>query len=158
MLAYLNVSQFKKNLKEISLSVTYGYTVTNTDGETVATIDNNFSGLFDIIDYPAYKKLSEYDKEKLLMNLVQFSMTPLDNRTENKYNSIIGYNGVDYLVWTKTDDPDKYQLSVCGKAALDSEDTIFTKEEFDKLLKYISTLKDGEYQASVAKDGKTKVK
>ena len=111
----------------------------------------------------------EFDKlpysHKLWMILAELAMTkPSDRLNEPKYNVIIADIGFHIkTVWYKVDDQIDDQNLSCDVDTIDDDDLVFheykfTEKEYKELIKYIKTLPDGEFQAKVAKHGKTKVK
>ena len=62
-------------------------------------------------------------------------------------------------VWYKVDDQNfSYDVDTIDDDDLILPEYKFTEKEYKKLIKYIKTLPDGEYQAKVAEHGKSKVK
>ena len=101
---------------------------------------------------------------KLWMILAELAMTkPSDRLNEPKYNVIIANIGFHIkTVWYKVNDQIDDQNLSYDVDTIDDDDLIlpeykFTEKEYKKLIKYIKTLPDGEYQAKVAEHGKTEV-
>ena len=102
---------------------------------------------------------------KLWMILAELAMTkPSDRLNEPKYNVIIANIGFHIkTIWYKVNDQIDDQNLSYDVDTIDDDDLIlpeykFTEKEYKKLIKYIKTLPDGEYQAKVAEHGKSKVK
>ena len=99
---------------------------------------------------------------KLWMIASELAMTPLDKREEeHKWNVIVGndHSSFDPLIlWEKGyDDKEPFVLNI-GNMQSVSDQAIFNDYEYNRLIKYIKTLPDGEWQATVAEHGKTLVK
>ncbi|QBJ03352.1 hypothetical protein HWC08_gp002 [Lactobacillus phage 521B] len=101
---------------------------------------------------------------KLWMILSELSMTKISDRlNEPKYNVIIANNpGKDIMfpfeVWKHDSDNIFYLTCVEENELRENNNTIFSEDEYAKLIKYIKTLPDGEFQAKVAEHGKTLIK
>lgn len=99
---------------------------------------------------------------KLWMILAELAMTkPSDRLNEPKYNVIIANIGFHIkTVWYKVNDQIDDQNLLYDVDTIDDDDLIlpeykFTEKEYKKLIKYIKTLPDGDWQAKVAEHGKT---
>ena len=99
---------------------------------------------------------------KLWVILAELAMTPLHKRAEHKWNVVVGEDnskGSPLVIWVKADHScHDYFLGGAEKNDLKDSETRFSDSEYAKLIKYIKTLPDGEYQAKVAEHGKTLVK
>ena len=98
---------------------------------------------------------------KLWMILAELAMTKLSDRlNEPKYNVIIANIGFHIrTVWYKVDDQNfSYDVDTIDDDDLVLYEYKFTEKEYKKLIKYIKTLPDGEWQTKVAEHGKTEVK
>ena len=108
----------------------------------------------------------EFDKllysHKLWMILAELAMTPLHKRVEHKWNVVVGEDnskGNPLIIWVKADHScHDYFLGGAEKNDLKDSETRFSDSEYAKLIEYIKTLPDGDWQAKVAEHGKTEVK
>ena len=130
----------------------------------IAWVDKREQFNFGSVNISAYG----FDKlpysHKLWMILAELAMTkPSDRLNEPKYNVIIANIGFHIkTVWYKVNDQIDDQNLSYDVDTIDDDDLIlpeykFTEKEYKKLIKYIKTLPDGEYQAKVAEHGKTEV-
>ena len=112
-----------------------------------------------MIEYHYFDKLPY--SHKLWMIIAELAMTPISEREENKWNVIVGNDdseGYSIVVWGKSTSDNGYILYLTDPDYLTDYEAVFTDKEFSKLIKYIKTLPDGEWQAKVAEHGKTEVK
>jgi len=112
--------------------------------------------------YPANYSLYKLPYgNKLWMILSELAMTKSSDRViEPKYNVIIGNNPSDryeYIVWQKTGSG-VFEQDVVKTELLSDESTQFSPSEYSKLIEFIKTLPDGEFQVMVANHGKALVK
>jgi hypothetical protein len=109
-----------------------------------------------------FELLSNKSKRKLLIAGIDMSMTPLHKRVEHKWNVVIGEDNskaLPLIIWIKANHSyHDYFLGEAEKNDLKDSETRFSDSEYAKLIEYIKTLPDGEWQAKVAEHGKTEAK
>ena len=147
------------------------------------SIDNNSKSIFELIYKNKY--IAWVDKQKrfnlvvvdtlsskfakmpyshkIWMILTELARTSLDKRKEeHKWNVVVGEDnskGSPLVIWVKADHScHDYFLGGAEKNDLKDSETRFSDSEYAKLIEYIKTLPDGEWQARVAEHGKTEVK
>ena len=108
-----------------------------------------------------FELLSDKSKRKLLIAGIDMAMTPLHERVEHKWNVVIGEDnskGIPLVIWVKSDHScHDYFLGEAQKNDLKDSETRFSDSEYAKLIEYIKTLPDGDWQAKVAEHGKREV-
>lgn len=159
----MKTNEFKKKLIEMGYQYEdgEGFLVITHDDYGIARIDNHDINNFDLL--VTSEELKQYLYYLSLYKLiVKFSGTPIKDRIDhNKYSVIIGndHSSFDPLIlWEKGyDDKEPFVLNIGNMQSI-SDQAIFNDYEYDRLIKYIKTLPDGEWQAKVAEHDKTLVK
>ena len=135
----------------------------NNDNDLISNsmnINNPFDAPKDKYEklYHELLKVNRKEEPKFLKDLILRM-----KEYSNEYIVIVGndHSSFDPLIlWEKGyDDKEPFVLNI-GNMQSVSDQAIFkfNDYEYDRLIKYIKTLPDGEYQARVAEHGKTEVK
>ncbi|MCW3777917.1 hypothetical protein [Levilactobacillus namurensis] len=124
-------------------------------GKAVGTVHN---GTFDMQIMDGFSLSIPYSK-KLYMLMAEFSMTPVAERKEHRWNVIIGRDVDDVEVMAAYRKSGfngfDFQTSDCVQLDDLKDDNLqFTDEECDLLIKELKRLPDGDRLAKIAKLGK----